>query len=450
MNNWIKDAVFYHIYTLGFCGAPEYNDFSSVSASGLLKIIKWIPHMKELGVNVLYLGPLFESVKHGYDTVDYYKVDRRLGTNEMLKEVVHALHENGIRVVLDGVFNHVGREFFAFKDMQHSGRDSAYSSWFHSVNFDKQSPFNDPFSYQGWDGHYDLVKLNLDNDDVRKHLFDAVALWIHEFGIDGLRLDAADVLDPGFMRALSEFTSQQRDDFWLMGEVVHGDYTNWIKPDMLHSVTNYECYKGLFSSLNDKNYFEIAYALKRQFGEEGVYRNIPMYNFADNHDVNRVATRLANEAYLYPLYMLLFTMPGVPSLYYGSEWGLTGKKEEGCDAGLRPELKLAEMNDSFQSDLTNAIKLFAAVRKKNNALKYGTYREVLVDSQQLIFERSNKNEQVFVALNAEPIEKTVQIHFSNSGVRLIDLLDEDYFLETTSDAVSITIPPHWGRMMQVV
>ncbi|HAF48860.1 MAG TPA: alpha-amylase, partial [Anaerolineaceae bacterium] len=308
----IKDAVFYQIYPLGLCGAPERNDFGSPIEHRLTTLTPWLDHIQELGANAIYLGPVFQSSSHGYDTVDYYRVDRRLGDNESLAHFAELVHQRDMLLILDGVFNHVGRDFWAFKDLQNNGQNSAYRDWFHNLRFDQHSPKGDPFSYEGWQGHYDLVKLNLSHPDVRAHLFESVRMWKDQFGIDGLRLDAADCIDLNFLSALNRFTKSLNPQFWLMGEVVHGDYCQWVNAETLDSVTNYEAYKGLYSSLNDANYFEIAYGLNRQFGDHGVYQDKVLYNFVDNHDVDRVASKLKHPAHLFPLYLLLFTMPGIP------------------------------------------------------------------------------------------------------------------------------------------
>ncbi|HEX7568085.1 MAG TPA: alpha-amylase family glycosyl hydrolase, partial [Anaerolineaceae bacterium] len=343
MKNWIEKAIFYAIYPLGFCGAPPGNDFSAPPQARLEQVHTWLDHIQTLGANALYLGPVFESSAHGYDTADYYWVDRRLGSNETLAQLSASLHQRGMRLVLDGVFNHVGRHFWAFRDLLEHGESSPYRDWFCNLRFDRRSPYNDPFSYEGWNGHYELVKLNLGNPQVRDHLFGAVETWVCQFDIDGLRLDAADCLDLNFLKELSAFCRSLKPDFWLMGEVIHGDYRRWANPETLDSVTNYECYKGLYSSHVDRNYFEIAYALNRQSGPGGIYRDLLLYNFADNHDVDRVASSLANPAHLYTLYILLFSMPGVPSIYYGSEWGIEGKKSNGSDLPLRPWLDLDQL-----------------------------------------------------------------------------------------------------------
>ena len=183
---------------------------------------------------------------HGYDTRDYRKIDCRLGTNEDFQEVCQALHEAGIRVVLDGVFNHVGRGFWAFRDVQEKREASPYKDWFH-INFGGNSGYNDGFWYEGWEGHFELVKLNLQNPAVVDYLLDCVCFWMDEFNIDGLRLDVAYLLDENFMRRLHSTVKSRDEGFFLLGEMIHGDYKRIVNLEMLDSATNYECYKGAFT-----------------------------------------------------------------------------------------------------------------------------------------------------------------------------------------------------------
>ncbi|MEI8133432.1 MAG: alpha-amylase family glycosyl hydrolase, partial [Leptolinea sp.] len=326
MNTWIDKAVFYHIYPLGFCGAPEHNNVRSQLVPRLEKIKTWLDHLQWLGVNCLYLGPIFESTTHGYDTADYFHIDRRLGTDGNMVALSQEIHRRGMHLVLDSVFNHVGRNFWAFKDVLANGIESPFCDWFVNLRFSGRSPFGDSFTYEGWNGNYDLVKLNLHNPQVIDHLLFAVESWVKDYQIDGLRLDAADQLDMDFIETLSAYCQGIRPGFWLMGELIHGDYAQWVRPGRLDSATNYECYKGLFSSLNDQNFFEIAHSLKRQFADFGIYEYLLLYSFTDNHDVDRVASQLNNPADLFNLYTILYTMPGIPSIYYGSEWGIQGKK----------------------------------------------------------------------------------------------------------------------------
>lgn len=471
MKSSIADRFFYHIYPLGMCGAPLHNDFTSPAGNGLTGLIDRIPHLKSLGVNAVYLGPLFESTAHGYDTLDYYHVDRRLGNNADLSRLVRALHEEGIAVVLDAVLNHTGRHFFAFRDLQEKGQASPYRDWFLNVDFSRKSPAGDDFWYEGWSGHYDLVKLNTANPAVREHLFDAVKFWIGEFGIDGLRLDAADVLAPDFMDALSSFCASVKRDFWLMGEVVHGDYRNWAQSGRLDSVTNYEVYKGLWSSLNDRNFFEIAWSLNRQFGPEGIYRNLTLYNFADNHDVNRVASLIKNPAHLFMLYGMLFTIPGIPSLYYGSEWGLRGEKKNGSDAELRPAIADMANHGALSGvplscravvdseALENAIRTFAQLRSAHPALKEGSYRQILVSSEQFAFMRETDGERIVVAFNAAASQATVSlsealttpVNGQTSPNQIWrDALDHDSEFRPSHGKLEIAVPPAWFRILVAV
>lgn len=452
MHHWAEDAVFYNIYPLGLTGAPATNDFSTSPTPRLNELKYWMDHLQMLGVNALYLGPVFESTAHGYDTADYYRVDRRLGDNNTLKEVVEGYRKNGFRVILDGVFNHVGRDFWAFRDVKEKLEGSQYRDWFFGLDFEKCSPYGDPFHYQGWNNHYNLVKLNLHHPDVKAHLLGAVEMWIREFGIDGLRLDAADCLDPSFIRELAAFCRRIRPDFWLVGEIIHGDYRMWANPEMLDSVTNYECYKGLYSSHNDKNYFEIAYSFNRQFGSEyGLYQKLPLYAFADNHDVNRVASSLRNTAHLDTLYLLLMTMPGVPSVYYGSEWGMRGEKANGSDEPLRP--RLTPDSGSMlgaRPDLSQKIARLIQIRRNSDGLKYGDYQQLLVRHEQLAFLRRAPGEQVVVAVNASDHPSSIELPLSlNQGIA-VDLLNPG---ETfTIDNFRLTIPhlpPQWGRILSL-
>jgi glycosidase len=447
--NWTKDAIFYHIYPLGLVDAPHRNDFDAPVIHRLDQLLPWVDHIGSLGANAIYLGPVFESTSHGYDTVDYYRIDRRLGDIDTMARLAQEIHERGLRLVLDGVFNHVGRDSWAFKDLQAHGENSAYRDWFHNLRFDGQSPMGDPFTYEGWHGHYSLVKLNLEHPDVRAHLFDAVGMWMEKFGIDGLRLDAADSIDFDFLRALRDFTKNRRSDFWLMGEVVHGDYRQWANSETLDSVTNYEAYKGLYSSLNDGNYFEIAHTLQRQSGEGGLYQGVDLYNFVDNHDVNRVASRLKNKAHLFPLYFMLFTMPGIPSIYYGSEWGIEGVKAEHSDLPLRPALDIEAMRDKNEfPELSQDIRRLAQIRKNAHGLKYGKYRQVFVAERQFAFERISDEEKLLVVINSAEESAEIEMDVSWAEGRLRDVLNGDTSFTIKAYHVRLDIPAMWGRILK--
>lgn len=391
---WAYNSIFYQIYPIGFCGAPVHND--GVCVPRIRKLMDWSEYLQTLGVDSILLNPIFESDNHGYDTRDFKTIDCRLGTNEDFKEVCEDLHKHNVKIVLDGVFNHVGRGFWAFKDVQEKKWDSPYKDWFH-ISFDGNSCYNDGFWYEGWEGHFELVKLNLQNPAVVDYLMECVKYWIDEFDIDGLRLDVAYSLDHNFMRRLRSYTQELKPDSALIGEVLFGDYNIIVNDEMLHSCTNYECYKGLYSSFNSMNMFEIAHSLHRQFGSDQwcIYRGKHLMTFVDNHDVTRLASILTNKKHIPLAYGLLMGMPGIPCLYYGSEWAEQGEKAPDNDYALRPCFEEPKPNE-----LTEFIKKLIRVRQESDALCNGAYKNVVIQNHQLVFERCSEKERVIVAINA--------------------------------------------------
>ena len=411
---WAYEGIFYQIYPIGFCGAPTANDGKTVSR--ILKLKDWSSYLESLGISSILLNPIFESDNHGYDTRDYKKIDCRLGTNEDFAEVCKDLHAHNVKIVLDGVFNHVGRGFWAFKDVQEKKWDSPYKDWF-CINFDGNSCYNDGFWYEGWEGHFELVKLNLANSAVVDYLLECVKGWIDEFDIDGLRLDVAYCLDRNFMKRLRSFCQELKPDFALIGEVLFGDYNQIVNDEMLHSCTNYECYKGIYSSFNSMNMFEIAHSLNRQYGPEQwcIYRGKHLMSFVDNHDVTRIASILTNKNHLPLTYGLLLGMPGVPCIYYGSEWGEEGVKAPNNVYALRQCVSEPKPNEQNEK-----IKKMIHVRTGSNALCHGSYRNVVLTNHQLIFERRTDDERMLVAINASDAPFTA--HNGELGGTMTDLL----------------------------
>ena len=427
MSKWYEEAIFYHIYPLGLLGAPERRqDQGEETVHRLRDLDAWVDHMKDLGFTATYIGPLFESTSHGYDTKDYRRVDSRLGDNEDFRHFVEKCHENGIRVVLDGVFNHTGREFFAFQDLQRNRENSPYRYWYQDVNFGGNSPFNDGFWYRAWHNCYELANLNLGNPEVRNYLLDVVRFWIDEFDIDGIRLDCADCLSFDFMRELRSATAEKKEDFWLMGEVIHGDYARWVKPEYLHSVTNYELWKGLYSGHNDHNYFEIAHTIRRQFDANGgIYRGCRLYSFVDNHDVDRIVNTLKETNFLRSVYTLLYTLPGIPSVYYGSEFGVEGKKEWGGDQHLRPALDLEKLSaEPPVPELPKLIRRLARVHAEERVLTDGAYRELLLTNRQYAFARILGDEAVIAAVNNDDTEARFEIPCPVPGTEAVEVFTE--------------------------
>ncbi len=401
---WADESVFYQFYPFGMTGAPYEND--GKLEHRILKVMDWILHLKKLGVTAVYFSPLFESDTHGYNTRDYRKIDTRLGTNEDFKKVCDALHENGIRIILDGVFNHAGRGFFAFEDVRKNRENSKYKDWFH-IDFNGNSSYNDGLWYEGWEGNYDLVKLNLSNPEVREYLLGSVKFWIDEFGIDGLRLDVAYMVDRNFLKELRWNCDQWKDDFFLLGEILHGDYKTIMNDEMCHSATNYECFKGIYSALNSLNLFEIVHSLMRQFGKEDwcLYRGWHPVAFVDNHDVTRIATNLNRYEHIPLAYGIMFAMPGIPMIYYGSEWGIKGDSKDG-DRTLRVEVKEPQWNE-----LTDKVSAMAHAYVNEKALKYGDFQSLVLENQHCIFVRNFEGERVLCAINAAEYEHTFYADF---------------------------------------
>ena len=442
MGTWYEEAVFYHIYPLGLTGAPRQNQETEPVCRRFDELEEWIPHMRSLGCSALYIGPLFESSSHGYDTRDYKTVDRRLGTNQDFCRFVSLCHEAGIRVVVDGVFNHTGREFFAFRDIQQNREASPYKDWYKGVNFGWGSPMGDSFGYEAWQGHFELPCLNLWNPQVKQYLFDVVRFWTDTFDIDGIRLDCANVLDFGFMEELRRQTESIKADFWLMGEVIHGEYARWVNPRMLHSVTNYELHKGLYSGHNDHNYFEIAHTIRRL--EPVGYQ---LYTFVDNHDVDRLASKLNNKDHLYSVYTLLFTLPGIPSIYYGSEWALEGRRTRESDAALRPAIDIRD-EKKLHTELTDYISLLGKIHRENPEFHGGRYQELLLTTRQYAFARFGEGSAVITAVNNDDAPATMHIPVPVSASSAVSLLTGET-VPVTDGRISLSVGPGRGDVLKI-
>lgn len=450
----IEDAVIYHIYPLGALGVLDKErsgDHARNRESPIMQILDWAPAMERIGANTLYLGPVFKSEWHGYETLDYFTVDERLGTNQELSALSSGLKSRGIALILDAVFNHVGRAHPIVRDAAERGEASPYHSWI--AGFNPGGPARDglPFGYEGWKGHYNLVKLDTSNREVRDYLIGAALRWIDDFDISGLRLDAADCIDRGFLRELALRCREKRPGFILMGEAVHGDgYAPLLYEACLDSVTNYEAFKSLWSSLNDKNYFELAWTLNRLFGSQGLCRGAALYSFADNHDVDRAASLLKDPAGLYPLYGALFAMPGVPSVYYGSEFGWYGKKTGGDDRPLRPALNPKDMESSApHPDLAAAIRRLAFARERTPAVRYGDYRQIAVRPEGLVFQRSFNGQKALIALNGSGSAQSFRVTVPEaSGAWFRDILNNDFQIRLDGQgSLETTVPSNWLRWL---
>jgi len=325
---WPDHAIWWHVYPLGFVGAfpGAHSDGAGREGSdGVLprleRLTGWLDHLVELGCNGLALGPVFASETHGYDTVDHYRVDPRLGGHDDLQRLIDEASRRGVRVLLDGVFNHVGRSFPPFADVATKGDESPYRKWFHA-------------DQRTFEGHDRLVTLNHAEDEVADYVTDVMTHWL-ERGIDGWRLDAAYAVPPEFWRLVVDRVRARFPDAWFVGEVIHGDYAKFVEVTGLDSVTQYELWKAIWSSMNDRNFFELAHAVGRH---NDMLASFVPQTFIGNHDVTRIASRLHDERNLAHALVVLMTVGGVPSIYAGDEFVFHGVKEEreGGDDAVRP------------------------------------------------------------------------------------------------------------------
>jgi glycosidase len=324
--HWAETAIFWHVYPLGFVGAPASATDPDATAPRLRRLNNWLDYLIDLGSNGLLLGPVFASETHGYDTVDHYRIDPRLGTEADLVDLFEQASSRGIKVVLDGVFNHVGRSFPQLTDVVERGYLSPYSSWFKRR---ADGAFN------SFEGHDRLVTLNHDEPRVADYVSDVMTYWLDR-GASGWRLDAAYAVPAEFWRQVTDRVRAKHPDAWLFAEVIHGDYPSFVAKAGVDSVTQYEVWKATWSSLNDRNLYELAWALQRH--EELLETFVPQ-TFLGNHDVTRIATQLVDARHLpHALVLLLVAIAGIPSIYAGDERGMVGLKEQrkGGDDAIRP------------------------------------------------------------------------------------------------------------------
>jgi len=448
---WALRSVFYHIYPLGFLDAPLTNP-GGEPVPRLAALTGWLDHFDGLGVNAFYFGPIFESGSHGYDTTDYFRVDRRLGTNATFQEVLDAFHERGFRVILDGVFNHTGRDFFAFADIRQNGRDSRYHNWYH-INWGGESAYDDGFAYQSWQGHQMLPELDLANAEVRAYLFEAVQMWLADVGIDGWRLDVAHELPVEFLWELRRVVREARPDAFLLGEVDRGDYRKWVAPDLLDSGTNYQLHKPLARAFNDANLHDLKASMERAWHSEwGLYREIPLVNFLANHDVTRALSSFDDPRNIYPALIALLTMPGIPMLYYGDEIGMTARKEQGDQALRQPMPAPGQPWPDADGDLYREIARLVRIRRDHPALLYGRFSALDVSDTTYAYLRQHTRETAVVVLNADTESRAVlNLAVAAEGLRdgttFRDALDPAYPVTVASGSLAVDAPPGWGRIL---
>lgn len=386
--SWSEHVIWWHVYPLGFAGAPIREPDGDGPHHRLQRLIPWLDHVQSMGANGLLLGPIFESTSHGYDTVDFFRIDPRLGDDGDFDTLIAAAHERGIKVCLDGVFNHVSVDHPWVRDALTHGPDSEFGDWFR-IDWDApDGPRPDVF-----EGHESLVALNHEHPPVREFVAQVIDHWSKR-GADAWRLDAAYSVDPAFWAAVLPRAREIHPHLWFLGEVIHGDYPAIVQTSTFDSVTQYELWKAAWSSLRDGNFYELDHALRRH-GEflDSFHPN----TFVGNHDVTRIATMIGHEKAVLAL-VLLMTVGGVPSIYAGDELGYEGLKEErwGGDDAIRPEFPEAPPTENETLDRYKAL---ISIRRRYPWLHSARTETLELTNTRYVYRVSDGDESLVVELD---------------------------------------------------
>jgi cyclomaltodextrinase len=396
MAAWVRHAVWWQIYPLGFVGAWPGRD-GAAGAHRLGRLQAWLDYAVELGVSGLALGPVFSSETHGYDTVDYLRVDPRLGDDADLDALIEAAHQRGLKVLLDGVFNHVGRGHPAFRAVLEQGPSAPTANWFRLTWPQPWQPGTEP-RYDTFEGHGQLVALNHDEPAVADHIAEVMTHWLDR-GADGWRLDAAYAVPPHFWAAVLPRVRATHPDAWFVGEVLHGDYAQFVEASTVDSVTQYELWKAVWSALNDGNFYELSWALQRH--NEFLDSFAPL-TFLGNHDVTRLASKLTDARHLAHALVVLLTIGGVPSVYAGDEQAYTGVKEdrEHGDDAVRPEFPSSPSELAPYGWPTYRLhQELIALRRRNDWLHTARTTVIHLANEQFVYEARDGEHRLVVALN---------------------------------------------------
>jgi cyclomaltodextrinase len=390
---WVEHAIFWQVYPLGFVGAPVRPTAEAGTAHTLGRLIHWLDYAVELGASGLLLGPIFASTSHGYDTTDHFLLDPRLGDASDFDALIEAARKRGLRVVLDGVFNHVSRKHPAFRDVLAHGDGAAFARWFRRAR-------NDAAGYEVFEGHDDLVVLNHGEPAVADHVVAVMNHWLDR-GASGWRLDAAYAIAPAFWRRVLPQVRARHRDAYVFAEAIHGDYSQFVRESGVDSVTQYELWKAVWSSLNDRNFFELAWALDRH---NLLLESFVPQTFVGNHDVTRIASRLSNPQHLAHALAIFLFCGGTPSIYAGDEQGFRGVKQEriGGDDDIRPAFPDAPAALApYGWSVYRLHQQLIGLRRRHAWLHGARTRIVHLSNNRLTFEASGAGERLMIALNIE-------------------------------------------------
>lgn len=394
---WVEHAIWWQAYPLGFVGAfPTSGEPPRPGEHRLRRLVDWFDHAIELGASGVALGPIFASRTHGYDTTDHYRIDPRLGDGSDFDHLVDEAHRRGLRVLLDGVFNHVGTDFPRYRD--------ATPGWFSGDTFE---------------GHSELITLNHANPEVADYVVDVMEHWL-ERGADGWRLDAAYAVPQSFWASTLPRVRARFSDAWFVGELIHGDYAAAVRSSTFDSATQYELWKAIWSSLNDGNFFELDWALQRHNEFLSVFAPL---TFIGNHDVTRIASRLERPEHVAIALVILMTIGGVPSIYAGDELGFRGVKEEryGGDDAVRPEFGSPPLElDPFGVEMWELHRYLIGLRRRHPWLHRATSTAARVDNRGYVYETRSGDDRLLVALNID--DEPLRLRLSKFGTAHAEVL----------------------------
>jgi cyclomaltodextrinase / maltogenic alpha-amylase / neopullulanase len=372
---WIEHAIWWQVYPLGFVGAFPSSEPPQPSEHRLRRLVDWFDHAIALGASGIALGPIFASRTHGYDTTDHYRIDPRLGDDGDFDHLVAEAHRRGLRILLDGVFNHVGVDFPRYRE--------AAPGWFSGGTFE---------------GHSELITLNHDHPEVIDYTVDVMAHWLGR-GADGWRLDAAYIVPQQFWAATLPRVREQFPDAWFVGELIHGDYAAVVEAAKFDSATQYELWKAIWSSLNDGNFFELDWAMQRH---NAFLAGFAPLTFIGNHDVTRIASRLERPEHVAHALVILLTVGGVPSVYAGDELGFRGLKEEryGGDDEVRPEFGTPPVElDAFGAEMWALHQYLVGLRRRHPWLHRASATALRLENRRYVYEARSGDDALLVALN---------------------------------------------------
>ncbi|MEE6177401.1 alpha-amylase family protein [Mycobacterium sp. 050134] len=427
---WIEHAIWWQVYPLGFVGAYPSAEPPRPDEHRLRRLTDWFDHAIELGASGIALGPLFASRTHGYDTTDHYRIDPRLGDGADFDHLVAEARRRGLRILLDGVFNHVGPDFPRYRG---AANDEAAARWFRGR----------PGRFHTFEGHEGLITLNHDNPDVADYVVDVMAHWLGR-GADGWRLDAAYAVPQAFWASTLPRVRERHPDAWFVGELIHGDYAAAVRAATFDSATQYELWKAIWSSLNDGNFFELDWALQRH---NDFLASFAPLTFIGNHDVTRIASQLTRREHAAHALVVLLTVGGVPSVYAGDELGFRGVKEERCggDDAVRPEFGSPPMElDAFGIEMWELYRYLIGLRRRHPWLHGASTGAVRLENRGYLYETRSGENALLVALNISDEPQRFTLDWGRAAVIAGSAAPPPQVVDT------VNVEPHGWRILRPV